>query len=289
MGSKSVIVPILWCLGPAMFCVSATLATGGVPQDGRKATEMPKQIQDERKRGIGFLAYSPKLHVLASVPLLYNFNPKSPPSFPIDTWDLPSGQFKRQLVGHVGNIKYIGFMPDGEKLFSAGRDGLFLWDLVKMEGDKGPFKSFADWAMLTPSGKEVVRWDEAGGIVFWDAKTAEKKRVVAIPAEARKDIKSIGSASLAISSDERYMALGTGLRNNAIIVFDFKSGVVKTVLTHGVSLEKLASQNLVVTCLPMAMRFAMWFGEMGCLIFGTLSHGNLFVKSKLRNGRYGPS
>ena len=78
---------------------------------------------------------------------------------------------------------------------------MVLWDLAKATGDRTPFASIAGWAILTPSGKELVQWNDAAGIVFWDAKTAEKKRVVIIPETARKGIKYVVGTALAISPD----------------------------------------------------------------------------------------
>ena len=200
---------------------------------------MPKQIQDQPKHEVGLLAYSPKLHFLVSTPQLYNFRPGFPPSFPAYIWKIPSGEFEHSLIGHKSTIMYIGFMANGEKLLTSGLDGMVVWDLRKKIGDWAPFASIPHWAILSPSGKELVSWDEDAGIIVWDAKTAEKKRVVKFTEAAKKVIKSIDEASLAISPDERYMAFGAGLGNTSIIIWDYKTGNLKAVLPHDAALKGL--------------------------------------------------
>ena len=138
MIAKNFLLPILLSFGLGAPYFIAWAPAEGDPQKGKKGAEMPKQIQDKRKRQIDFLAYSPKLHQLTSVAGFYYFTPESAPSLPVDIWDLRSGELKHSLIAHTNNIRYIGFMPNGEKLVSAGLDGMVLWDLAKDGGDRGP-------------------------------------------------------------------------------------------------------------------------------------------------------
>jgi WD40 repeat protein len=201
-------------------------------------TVVPKHIHDENGRKVVLLAYSPKHKLIASVPGLYGFKRGSTPSFPIYVWDLSSACLKSLLVGHSRPINSLAFMRDGGKLLSGAEDGHFLWNVFTGTNEKNRYFSVPGLAMLTPSGYELYQ-AKNNEIAVWEERTANKRRVLTASIDAKKGIRFANEVKTTISPDENLIALGGGLGNHSIVVWDFRNGTVKAVFSHEASLSNL--------------------------------------------------
>jgi len=199
---------------------------------------IPQPIQDEHTCEVQQLAYSPKLNLLASAPAIY-FRQGQIPALPIYLWDVKTGKRTQVLAGHRQRIENLAFTPDGEQLVSGASDGVILWDILKGTSDRELYKALQTSAALTPSGKELFHWDTDGNVVVWDAKTGSKQRVLKASKEAKEGIKWINELSAATSTDDRWVALGAGLGNHKILVWDFKKGTFRAELAHESQLSHL--------------------------------------------------
>jgi WD40 repeat protein len=232
MRVQPVLLSQMFWLG-AFVTLFAVVPWTKAQQAQEKIMGVPRAIQDESKLEVQRLAYSPKLKLLASAPAIYNFRMK--PALPIFLWDVRTGRLVRVLPGHGQRIKYLAFTPDGDQLVSGATDGVIVWDPLKGTGDQQRYKALKTlkaWATLTPSGKELVQRDEEANVVTWDAKTGAKQRVLKASKETKNGIEVINELSTAISPDERWVALGAGLANHKIVIWDYKKGSVEATLPH---------------------------------------------------------
>jgi WD40 repeat protein len=240
MRNQAVLGLLFLSLSTLPLIYNEPAATGGDSKIGNRSRDLPRQIRDPGQREVKQLAYSPKLKLIASVPGIYNFRPGQTPALPVYVWDMAGGKQTHVLIGHGQHVTYLEFTPDGEKLFSGASDGVVLWDPIKGSGDRVRYKSLTGWAALTPSGKELFQRDPEANVVIWDVQTAQKKRVLKAPQEAMEGIKYSDELSAAMSANERWLAVGAGMGNKRIIIWDYKTGKVKALLSHETRLRNIS-------------------------------------------------
>ena len=130
-------------------------------------------------------------------------------------WDPATGQLKRILRGHVGDVNYVTFSPDGRSLATGGDDGTVrLWDL---NSDKPPttLGKHADWVtcvLFTPDGQRLVSGAKDKQVKIWEINTS-REQVTLNP--------GFEIEGMALSSDGRVLVMG-GL-DNSVELWDLDS------------------------------------------------------------------
>jgi len=115
-------------------------------------------------------------------------------------WDMTAGIEVRRFVGHKECVAALRFSPQGAKLVSVSRDGIFLWNiatgkLILHFGKDRPIEASAvSWDGKTLAGVELGRW-----IKLWDAASGN----VIGELQQEKHI-----SSMAYSPDAKILAAG---------------------------------------------------------------------------------
>jgi WD40 repeat protein len=148
------------------------------------ATDRPPIVLDAWDEGFASLAYRPDGRMLATgggdppaviqLPKGKWFRPETD-GRSIRLWDPATGREVRSLHGHVGAVHALAFHPEGNRLASAGADGVIrLWDpdsgrlLARLEGHAGAVFAMAyspDGTRLASAGfdRDIRIWDVAKG------------------------------------------------------------------------------------------------------------------------------
>jgi WD40 repeat protein len=102
----------------------------------------------------------------------------------VRVWDLESGTLKTTLAdrdhAHLDWIAALGFSDDGNKAFSASRDGAIKiwnvhdWSFAASFGSTGRLTS----AAITADGARVIAVDEQGEVHIWDADSGEEVKTI---------------------------------------------------------------------------------------------------------------
>lgn len=85
------------------------------PSTGRPTETLTGRHTD----GVSSISFSPDGQALAS----------GSTDTTIHLWEIPSGKYKRALMGHTGSISSVSFSPDGKTLASRSGTEIRLWDL----------------------------------------------------------------------------------------------------------------------------------------------------------------
>ncbi len=97
--------------------------------------------------------------------------------------DVATGQVKRELPGHKSNVKGLFFTPKGDKLISADRQSIHVWDLPGgkhvSETTVGAADSYAlsaDGTILASGGSRMIENRAQPELVFWDVASGQMRR-----------------------------------------------------------------------------------------------------------------
>jgi WD40 repeat protein len=221
------LVSIPWIVVVLATCVDSPSAKGRESADAIQV-EIPKPVQNEDHAEVLLLAYSPKLKMLACTPGYYNF--ASTPEYPVFVWDLKTGT-RRRVLSNGRRQEHLAFTADGDGLIASGRDGVTVWNPVLGTADRQRFKDVKPLATISPEGKLLVHLDDDGNIVTWSELTGDKKRILQAPQNAMEGLLIIG-LNCAIDFDQRWIALGAGLSNHRIVIWDYKKGAIVASLLH---------------------------------------------------------
>jgi hypothetical protein len=230
-------------VGFCLICpyISQALLDGNQDTE-KKPLAFPNVIDAPFEAEVIQLAYSPKSKLLASAPAIYNVPRGQLPFEPIFIWDVPTGKRIRVLDGHGQLIQHLAFMPDGNQLISSAADGVILWDLVKGTANRNRYKTVNARASLTPSGKQLIHWDEKVDLLTWDTTTGVKG-IIAASKEEKDGIKAPLELRIAVAPNERCVAVGAGLANHKIVIWNLGTGQVEAALSHASRLYCLLFSN----------------------------------------------
>ena len=99
---------------------------------------------------------------------------KGPRRDSIMIWNTDSGLFEKTFSGHLGEVSYASFSPDGKQIVSASADRtLTVWDIVSgkclhvLMGHTARVKT----AVYSPDGRYIVSVSSDETVRVWDART----------------------------------------------------------------------------------------------------------------------
>ena len=99
---------------------------------------------------------------------------KEPRRDSIMIWNTDSGLFEKTFSGHLGEVSYASFSPDGKQIVSASADRtLRVWDIVSgkclhvLMGHTARVKT----AAYSPDGRYIVSVSNDETVRVWDART----------------------------------------------------------------------------------------------------------------------
>ena len=113
------------------------------------------------------------------------------------TWDLKGRKELKRWKAHAGAVTAVGYAPDGQRIVSAGEDGLGqIWtaggsSVQKLAGHDGPITGAAwlpDGRRVVTAGidKQVRLWDQdKGWKVGWSADAGDRAFCLALDARGR--------------------------------------------------------------------------------------------------------
>ena len=113
------------------------------------------------------------------------------------TWDLKGRKELKRWKAHAGSVTAVGYSPDGQRVVSAGEDGLGqIWTAAgsavqKLAGHDGPVTGAAwlpDGRRVVTAGidKRVRMWDQdKGWKVGWSADAGDRAFCLALDARGR--------------------------------------------------------------------------------------------------------
>jgi WD40 repeat protein len=96
----------------------------------------------------------------------------------IHLWDVASGELRRTLSGHVGNVSNLAFAPDGRTLASLGDDRVLnLWHLatgqrlfsLDAQGREFSCLAFSRDGRLLVTGARPTGGDSPSALLMWRA------------------------------------------------------------------------------------------------------------------------
>ena len=130
----------------------------------------------------------------------------------IRLWDLASGQIRKNLAGHFGEVFAVAFSPDGRLLASGGTDAIVrVWEvdsgkpLATLRGHTQPVNEVA----FTPDGRTLLSASRDQTIKLWNL--AAGTQVLTL----RGDAGAVLALSLSASGHE----IAAACENNAALVW----------------------------------------------------------------------
>jgi WD40 repeat protein len=130
----------------------------------------------------------------------------------VKLWDLTTGREVLTLRGHRGAVRIVAFSHDGNRLVSAGVDGMIrVWDATPLEagerqevrsllGHAGPVRGVA----FSPDGQRLASAGDDATVRLWDLTGVADPQVQTLEGDTGQDI------GVAFSGDGRLLALGGG-------------------------------------------------------------------------------
>ena len=133
------------------------------------------------------------------------------------------------FLGHLGNVNWIGFSPDGNEFFSGGEDSrIHGWKLANGEKIKtfsdhlGPISCFAFHPQKPWIASTAFDGPDAGEVFIWDRETGERIHTL------RKHQRVV--TGLAFHPEGKLLASAS--HDKTITLWDCQTGAVVRVLEH---------------------------------------------------------
>ena len=104
----------------------------------------------------------------------------------IRLWNAKTGNEIEHLKGHRSYVDAVAFDRSGNKIASWARDGqLFLWNLSVATPDYRVLGVTTGGAAFSPDGRWIASGGPSKSVLFWDATTNAKARVLSVDTKAQ--------------------------------------------------------------------------------------------------------
>ena len=141
-------------------------------------------------------------------------NKSEPLDLVVRIWDADTLQPRGEpLVRHRVRITAVAFSPDGQRLISAGKNEVFLWDLAK--GKPTPLDGHAagegvSAAVFTPDGASALTGSDDGQVIVWDLAKRKPARKIAAHKKAVRAIALLPKGFATAGDDGAIRVWGDG-------------------------------------------------------------------------------
>ncbi|QDU28368.1 Serine/threonine-protein kinase PknB [Anatilimnocola aggregata] len=131
-------------------------------------------------------------------------NKQPPAELAIRIWDaqklIPRGE---PLAGHTRMITALSYSPNGERIASAGADGVLLWNLNTGESQalvqESPQVMFA--LAYSADGNQLLTGSDEGQVVVWDNRTRKREREYSAGSAAVRAVAFLSERLVAAGDD----------------------------------------------------------------------------------------
>lgn len=173
-----------------------------------------------RNSGIMALAYSPDGRTLAASAATYSPQQLDFTGWDLILWDTATGRPVWALPELTAPIQAVAFRPDGQRLATAGRDGVVrCWDVatgtevLTLKGHTTVVRTVA-WS---PNGKWLATGGSDGLVLVWDAADGTRLRTF--------DQHTAHVLHLAFSPDSKRIASAANTGDSSVRVWETETGV----------------------------------------------------------------
>lgn len=151
----------------------------------------------------------------------------------VQIWDVQTGEEKRRFLGHIGDVLFGAFSPDGKYVATGGADKTArVWNVATGEemrtfiGHTGRIL----WAEYSPDGRYLLTAGEDGTARLWDIQAElEPRRIFTYNKEVWSDF------PIALSPDSRALLYSFDRALNAAVMWDPETGDKRNLKLDGIT------------------------------------------------------